>query len=204
VNAARRVRWLILLLLLGSALLPLRLLADDALPELLPRYLLQDPNGRAVSEADFRGRLQFITFGYTYCPDICPTTLAEMADVLKRLGDEAGRVQAIFISVDPARDSREVLRNYTAFFDSRILGLTGSPELVAAAAARFRVRYAKVSEPGAAPGQYAVDHSAGMFLLGPDGVFLQKFSWQTPTADIAARIGEHLARWPVPRTEQRP
>jgi protein SCO1/2 len=94
--------------------------------------------------------------------------------------------------VDPERDTPEQLQVYTAFFDPRILGLTASPELVRAAADRFRVRYEKVSEPGAAPDRYSVDHSAGMYLLGPDGGFLHKFAYQTPTADVAERIREFM------------
>ena len=125
-----------------------------------PRYLLQDTNGRSVTSEDFRGRFQLIAFGYTYCPDICPTTLVEMAEVLKQLGDRAARVQAIFISVDPERDTGKVLLTYTEFFDPRILGLTGSPALVRRAADNFRIRFAKVREPGSE--NYAVDHSAGV------------------------------------------
>lgn len=169
--------------------------ADDDGPPvgLVPRYLLQDANGRAVTEGDFQGRFQLITFGYTYCPDVCPTTLVEVADILKRLGDDAARLQAIFISVDPERDTAETLKRYTAFFDPRIIGLTASPELVKAAADRFKVRYEKVREPGAPADQYAVDHSAGMYLLGPDGGFLLKFAYQTPTADAAERIRGFMA-----------
>ena len=82
-----------------------------------PRYLLQDPNGRSVTSEDFRGRFQLITFGYTYCPDVCPTTLVEMAAVLRQLGDQADRLQAIFITVDPERDTAKVLQTYAAFLD---------------------------------------------------------------------------------------
>jgi protein SCO1 len=153
-----------------------------------PRYLLQDPNGRSITNEDFRGRFQLIAFGYTYCPDICPTTLVEMAAVLKQLGDQASRLQPIFITVDPERDTAKVLKTYTEFFDPRILGLTGSPALVRRAADNFRIRYAKVREPGSE--NYAVDHSAGMILLGPDGEFIKKFAFATPVADISAQLAE--------------
>lgn len=155
---------------------------------IVPRYLLQDPNGRSVTSEDFRGRFQLIAFGYTYCPDICPTTLVEMAGILKNLGERAGRVQPIFISVDPERDSGQVLKTYTEFFDPRILGLTGSPALVRRAADNFRIRYAKVREPGAAPDRYAVDHSAGLILLGPDGQFVKKFAFAMPIDEISRQI----------------
>ena len=151
-----------------------------------PRYLLQDPNGRSVTSEDFRGRFQLISFGYTYCPDVCPTTLVEMVAILKQLGDQADRLQPIFITVDPERDTARVLKTYTEFFDPRILGLTGSPALVRRAADNFRIRYAKVREPGAE--NYAVDHSAGMILLGPDGAFIKKFAFATPVDEITAQL----------------
>ena len=167
--------------------------SDEPPPGLMPRYLLRDANGRAVTEGDFRGRFQLITFGYTACPDVCPTTLVEMGEILKLLGGEARRLQAIFISVDPARDTPALLKDYTAFFDPRILGLTAAPEFVKAAADRFKVRYEIAREPGAPPGQYAVDHSAGMYLLGPDGRFVRKFAYGTSYADVAERIAEAMA-----------
>jgi len=157
-----------------------------------PRYLLQDPNGRSVTSEDFRGRFQLIAFGYTYCPDICPTTLVEMAAILKQLGERAARLQPIFITVDPERDSGPVLKTYTEFFDPRILGLTGSPALIRRTAENFRVRYAKVREPGKDAANYAVDHSAGMYLLGPEGRFIRKFAFATPADEISARIDEIL------------
>ncbi|MDO8933719.1 MAG: SCO family protein [Rhodocyclaceae bacterium] len=173
---------------------------EELLPAgIVPRYLLRDANGRAVTEGDFAGRFQLVSFGYTYCPDVCPTTLVEMADILKRLGDQAARLQAIFISVDPERDTAEVLKNYTAFFDARIIGLTGPVELVRSAANRFKVRYEKVREPGAPANQYSVDHSAGIYLLGPDGGFLVKFAYQTPPADVVERVRELMAQAPPPR-----
>lgn len=177
-------------------------LAADLPTELMPapgeagissRYLLMDANGRAVSNQDFRGRFQLLTFGYTYCPDICPTTLAEMAMVISRLGKEADALQALFITVDPERDTADSLRDYVAFFDPRIIGLTGSPELVRKAAESFKVRYEKVREPGAPEDQYAVDHSAGMYLLGPDGRFIRKFAYAMPAAQIAEQIREIMA-----------
>lgn len=161
---------------------------NDANPGIVPRYLLQDPNGRSITSEDFRGRFQLISFGYTYCPDVCPTTLVEMADILKQLGDNADRLQPIFISVDPERDTGKVLKTYTEFFDPRILGLTASPALVRRAADNFRIRFAKVREPGAPADRYSVDHSAGMILLGPDGAFIKKFPFAMPVTEISAQI----------------
>ena len=164
-----------------------------------PRYLLMDPQGRAVTSEDFRGRFQLIAFGYTFCPDVCPTTLVEMAEILKQLGGRADRLQPIFITVDPERDTGPVLKTYTEFFDPRILGLTGSPVLVKRAADNFKIRYAKVREPGAPPDRYSMDHSAGMVLLGPDGSFLKKFAYATSVADMAAEIDAALAAHGRPR-----
>jgi len=165
----------------------------DSEPSISSRYLLMDANGRAVSNQDFRGRFQLLTFGYTYCPDICPTTLAEMAMVISRLGKEADALQALFITVDPERDTAATLRDYLAFFDPRIIGLSGSPALVRKAAESFKVRYEKVREPGAPEDQYAVDHSAGMYLIGPDGRFIRKFAYAMPAAQIAEQIHEIMA-----------
>jgi cytochrome oxidase Cu insertion factor (SCO1/SenC/PrrC family) len=116
-----------------------------------PRYLLMAPNGRSVTSEDFRGRLQLISFGFTSCPDVCPTTLLEMTHVLTALGAKAQYIQPIFITVDPQRDTAQVLGAYTAAFDARILGLTGPPALVQRAAANFKVQFEKIQEPGAEP-----------------------------------------------------
>ena len=115
-----------------------------------------------------------------------------MAEILKQLGDSAPRVQPIFISVDPERDTGKVLKTYTEFFDPRILGLTASPALVRRAADNFKIRYAKVREPGAATDRYAVDHSAGMILLGPDGAFVKKFAFAMPVTEISEQIRKFI------------
>ena len=165
---------------------------DDS-PGITARYMLMDANGRAVSNEDFPGHFQLITFGYTFCPDICPTTLAEMSIIMEKLGERSKRLQPIFITVDPERDTAAVLRTYTEFFHPQIIGLGGSPALIKRAADNFKVRYEKAREPGSPPDQYAVDHSAGMYLLGPDGRYIRKFAYATPPLEIAERIGEIMA-----------
>lgn len=185
---------LTLLLLLALATFAGARAEDEPAPaEPMPRYLLQGPNGRVVTTADFPGRYQLITFGYTGCPDICPTTLATMARVMALLGDDAARVQPIFISVDPERDTVPVVREYTRNFDARIVGLTGPANLVQAAADRFRVRYEKHLAPGAAPDRYSIDHTAGMFLLGPDTRYITRYAHALTADDIARRLKEVLA-----------
>jgi len=178
---------------------------DDAtaVQDINPRYVLVDSRGRTISNEDFPGRFQLITFGYTYCPDICPTTLATMTLVLGQLGEQAARLQPIFISVDPERDSAAVIARYTNYFDARIIGLSGSPQLVRGAADHFKVSYQKYAEPGAAPGSYSVDHSTGIYLLGPDGNFVTKFAHATPASEIAARIATIMATSASPRAGAR-
>lgn len=165
---------------------------ETTLPRPVPRWLLQAHNGRPVSGEDFRDRFQLIAFGYVSCPDVCPTTMVEMQQVLAQLGAErAARLQPIFISVDPERDTLAVLRDYTASFDRRIIGATGNPALLQRATEAFKVKVEKVREPGAAANVYTMDHTAGLFLVGPDGQLLSRIGYGTPVKDIVQRIG----RW---------
>ncbi len=169
--------------------------ADPAEPSPVnPRYVLLDARGRTISNDDFAGRYQLITFGYTMCPDVCPTTLVSMTRALRLLGLEAKRLQLIFITVDPERDSADVVGRYAAYFDPSIIGLTGTPELVRAAADHYNVRFRKYAEPGAAAQVYSVDHTTGTFLVGPDGEFIAKFSDQLPPEELARRIGALMRR----------
>jgi protein SCO1/2 len=165
--------------------------APDA-PRPSPRYLLQNGRGRAVMTEDFQNRFQLISFGFTGCPDVCPTTMLEMQQVMVALGERAKQVQPIFITVDPERDTGQVLDAYTANFDSRIIGLTGSAKLVRWAADNFKVQYEKISEPGAAPNIYTMNHTAGMFLLGPDGQRIAKFGYGSTVKDMVAEINRWL------------
>jgi protein SCO1/2 len=164
---------------------------DESAPveqALVSRYLLMDTRGRTVTDKDFVGSFQLISFGYTYCPDICPTTMAEMSLVMKRLGELSEQLQPIFITVDPERDTPEALGRYVAYFHPRAIGLTGSPELIRRVADNFKVRYEKHYEPGGDRTSYSVDHSAGMYLLGPDGRFVTKFAYATPVSKITERL----------------
>ena len=165
-----------------------------------PRYLLQATNGRAITDSDFRDRFQLITFGYTFCPDICPTTLLEMASIMKQLGEQTGQVQPIFISLDPERDTPKHLHQYIAYFDARIIGATASAELVKRTAENFKVRYEKVIDPKYPAGHYSIDHTAGMYLLAPGGQFVARFPYGMPVTDIVARIQEELKIRHLPAT----
>jgi protein SCO1/2 len=196
-NASLRVEVEVLAVKFAPAV---HVLADGATPDvgINPRYLLQATNGRSLMDGDFPKHFQLIAFGYTFCPDICPTTLQEMTEVLKQLGEQAGRIQPLFISVDPERDTLPQLESYVAFFDKRILGATGTPALVKRAAENYKVRYEKVSEPGADPKNYAVDHTAGMYLLAPGGQFIAKFAYATPVAELVERIKAEIRLRPLP------
>ena len=130
-------------------------------------FELTDHNGQRRTLADYRGKVGTIFFGYTHCPDVCPTTPSEMAEVMRLLGDKSDRVQALFVTVDPERDTQELLANYVPAFDRRFVGLYGDLESTAKVAREFKVFYQKV--PGGAPGIYTVDHSAGSFVFDAKG-----------------------------------
>ena len=127
---------------------------------------LTDHNGQERTLADFKGKVVTIFFGYTQCPDVCPTALSGMSSVMQALGPDAERVQVIFVTVDPERDTPELLAQYVPVFDARFLGLYGTPEKIAELAKEFRVFYRK---SGDLAGHYTIDHTAGTYVFGPDG-----------------------------------
>ncbi|MFO1427494.1 MAG: SCO family protein [Steroidobacteraceae bacterium] len=121
-----------------------------------------------IGNEDFPGRFQLLTFGYTSCPDVCPLTLTRMVQAQRLLGASSAQLQLIFITLDPERDGPEAIARYTAYFDPRIIGLTGSPELVRAAARHYKIRFRKYAEPGAPRRtSYSVDHTAGSLPARP-------------------------------------
>jgi protein SCO1/2 len=130
-------------------------------------FALIGHDGKPRKLADFRGKVVVLFFGYTHCPDVCPTTLAELAEVMRQLGGDAGRVQVLFVTVDPERDTPELLARYVPAFDPAFLGLSGDAEATARTAKEFRVFYEK--RAGNAPDAYTVDHSAGTYLYDPQG-----------------------------------
>ncbi|MFJ1467935.1 MULTISPECIES: SCO family protein [Massilia] len=130
-------------------------------------FTLTDHTGKPRTLADFKGKAVVVFFGYTQCPDVCPTTMAEMATVMQKLGPLADQVQVLFITLDPERDTQELLANYVPAFDKRFLGLRGTPEQTAKTAKEFKVFYSKV--PGTDPGSYTIDHTAGSYVFDRDG-----------------------------------
>lgn len=141
-------------------------------------------DGKLVSQADYRGRIVMLYFGYTYCPDVCPTTLSNIADILKRLGPAAQHVSVLFVTVDPNRDTPKVLASYTQYFAPQIQGLRGTPDQLAALARRYRVFY---SVTPATPGhEYEVTHSSAIYVFdGTGAARLLVASLGTTTPDIA-------------------
>jgi protein SCO1/2 len=130
-------------------------------------FALTDHHGKARTLADFKGKLVVLFFGYTQCPDVCPTTMAEMASVMKELGPQAAQVQVLFVTLDPERDTQALLAQYVPAFDARFLGLYGDAAATAATAKQFKVFYSKV--PGTTPGSYSIDHTAGSFVFDQNG-----------------------------------
>ncbi|MDC8784151.1 SCO family protein [Roseateles koreensis] len=128
---------------------------------------LSDPDGRTRSLAEFKGKVVVVFFGYTQCPDVCPTTLAELAEVKRSLGADGERVQGVFVSVDPERDTAPLLKAYMASFDPSFVALRGSEDQTRAAAKEFKVFYAKV--PGKTPETYTMDHTAASFIFDTQG-----------------------------------
>ena len=128
---------------------------------------LTDVDGKPRSLADFKGKVVFLFFGYTQCPDVCPTTMAELAAVRKKLGADGDQIQGVFVTVDPDRDTPQVLKAYLGTMDPSFVGLTGTREQIDAATKDFKVFYQKV--PGKAEGSYTIDHTAGAFVFDRDG-----------------------------------
>ncbi len=155
-------------------------------PNAAPEFTLMSNTGQRVRLSDFRGRLVLLYFGYTFCPDVCPATLAEIAKAMEILGEEADRVQVIMITVDPERDSPEKLGEYVAHFDSRFLGATGTLEEIAQVATLYGIFFEK-NEGTEATG-YLVDHTATQMVIDQEGYLKLVFPFGTPGEDIAADL----------------
>jgi protein SCO1 len=148
-------------------------------------FQLVDQNGSTVTEAALKGKWSLIYFGYTHCPDACPTALNDISIALSELGPKRDQVRPVFITVDPDRDTPKVLKEYVTAFDAPILGLTGTPEQVAKAAKDYRVYYAKHAEPG---GDYSMDHSSVIYVMDPEGRFTATFTPDSTPEQMAERL----------------
>jgi cytochrome oxidase Cu insertion factor (SCO1/SenC/PrrC family) len=156
-------------------------------------FTMVNHKGEVVTEKSFQGKPMLLFFGFTFCPDICPTELQVMTAAIAELGDKGKDIQPILVSVDPARDTPEVLAAYVSNFGDNVMGLTGSEAQVAAMAGEYRVFYAKQENPKD-PANYQMDHSSIIYLMGPDGQFLKHFSYTTDAKALAAGLKLALGR----------
>lgn len=155
-------------------------------------FTLADQDGRTRTEKDFAGSFMLIYFGYTFCPDVCPTALQVMSQAMDRLDPAvAAKIVPVFITVDPARDTVSQLKSYVGNFHPRLVGLTGSEAQIAAAAKAYRVYYAKSKETANSP-DYLIDHSSVVFLMGPDGRYLSHFTHNAPPDRMAEALTEYV------------
>ncbi|MBB3769672.1 protein SCO1/2 [Angulomicrobium tetraedrale] len=152
-------------------------------------FRLVDQDGRAVTQADFAGEPFLVFFGFTHCPDVCPTALYDLSQLFEALGPDADKVRGLFVTVDPERDTPEVMKSYLGSFDARIRGLSGSPEQVAAIIRAYRV-YARKVPTG--DGDYTMDHTAIVYLMGKDGSFIAPFNLKRPPEEAAADLRRYL------------
>jgi protein SCO1 len=152
-------------------------------------FKLIDQNGKAVSDQDLKGRPFLVFFGFIHCPDVCPTTLFDVSEMLRALGPDADRTRALFITVDPERDTPAVMKDYLSSFDPHLSGLTGDPAAIATVAKAYRVYYKKVPLDG---GEYTMDHTAIVYLMDKEGRFVSPFSLKRGTEAAAADLRRYL------------
>ncbi len=152
-------------------------------------FTLIDSSGATRHDTDFRGKLMLIYFGYTFCPDVCPTTLTMMSDAMAKLGPDAAKVTPIFITVDPARDTPAQMKQYLESFDPHFVGLTGAAAQIAQAATAYRVYYRKALGEA---GQYTMDHSSVIYLMARDGHYLGHFDSNIDADDLARALKKFL------------
>jgi protein SCO1/2 len=152
-------------------------------------FKLIDQNGEVVTDQDLKGRPFLVFFGFTHCPDVCPTALFEVSEILRALGRDADRIRALFITVDPERDTQAVIKDYLSSFDPHLSGLTGDPAAIAAVAKAYRVYYKKVPLE---QGGYTMDHTAIVYLMDKEGRFVSPFSLKRSTEAAAADLRRYL------------
>jgi protein SCO1/2 len=183
----------VVLALLGVAALRMsdQGVATTEQPAFRPQFVLADADGQTRTSAEFAGKHLLVFFGFTNCPDVCPTTLSEVAQVMDDLGADASQVQPIFISVDPERDRRLGLEEFTQAFHPSILGLAGDDAATRAAAESFKIFFEREVDPNA-PDGYTMSHSPALYLVGPDGDWLRQFTYGTPASEILADLQSRL------------
>lgn len=152
-------------------------------------FRLTDQEGKPISDTDLRGKPYLMFFGFTHCPDVCPTALFEASELLRALGPDASRTQVLFVSVDPERDTPAVLKDYLGSFDPQLRGVTGTPDEIAAVAKAFRVYYRKVPLEA---GDYTMDHTAIVYLMDKQGKFVAPFNIKRPPEQAAADLKKYF------------
>jgi protein SCO1/2 len=167
--------------------------AASSAPSIGGPFTLTDQSGAIVTDKTYDGSYRLIYFGYTFCPDACPTELQVMAQALDSLGPAGDKVQPIFITIDPARDTAKQLAGYVPMFDKRLVGLTGTPDQIAAVARAYKVYYAKADAAGGDPKSYGMNHSSFVYLMDPAGKFLTVFSSDMDSDKMAAEIRRYMA-----------
>jgi len=160
-------------------------------PPFFAQFELTDHRGMVQTDEDFAGRWMLVFFGFTNCPDVCPTTLSEVAAVMEGLGDEAAKVQPIFITIDPERDTPTALAGYVPLFDAGIIGLTGTPEQIAATSETFPIFFERIEE-ATAPGGYTMGHTSHLFLFDPRAGFANSWPYGTPAEEILADLRKRI------------
>ena len=155
-------------------------------------FTLTDGAGKTVTDQAFRGKFMLVYFGYTYCPDVCPTTLNDVSQAVDKLGPKANDLQPLFITVDPARDTPTVVGQYVAAFSPRLEGLTGTADQIAAVAKEYRVYYAP-HRTGPNPGDYTMDHSSILYVMNPSGQFVGVIRADEGADAMAADLGKYLS-----------
>ncbi|HEX7074198.1 MAG TPA: SCO family protein [Hyphomicrobiaceae bacterium] len=154
-------------------------------------FTLTDHTGRRVTDKDFRGKYMLVYFGFTFCPDVCPSGLQVISAALDELGPKADKITPIFITVDPERDTPEQLAQYVSSFHPRLIGLTGTPEEIQAVAKEYRVYYRKVKDEKSTA-EYTVDHTSIIYLMNPQGEFVTHFTHATPVATMVEKLKKVL------------
>jgi protein SCO1/2 len=172
-------------------------LTDDGSPPIAPQsaaiggpFRLTNQDGKTVTEKNFKGRPFLVFFGFTHCPDVCPTTLFEVSEIFRALGPDAERTAGVFITVDPERDTPAVLKDYLSSFDSHLSGLTGDAAEISSVAKAYRVYFKKV--PAGEGGDYSMDHTAIVYLMDKEGRFVSPFSLRRPTQASVADLKKYL------------
>jgi protein SCO1/2 len=155
-------------------------------------FTLTDQSGATVTDKTYDGEYRLIYFGYTFCPDACPTELGIMAQAVEDMGPVGAKVQPIFITIDPDRDTVQQLKTYVPLFDKRLVGLTGTPQQIAAVAKEYKVYYSKADQPGVDTKSYGMNHSSFVYLMDPKGKFLTVFSSDTDSDKMAAEIKRYM------------